>query len=125
MDGPLRAGLKLAMGRCVSCYGIVKRHDSHCYTCGERLPKRAWSIAARPPSALSNLMFIASLGFTAFSFLSSHKLPWTVTLGISGVFFLVSVADRYRGFLAEGLSDKSSVRSSKSAERIAARIRLY
>jgi hypothetical protein len=86
----------LAMGRCLYCYGVVTKQDAVCYTCGEGLPKRAKAAIAKPISALSNMLFVASLSLMAFSFFSSHRLPLTASLAVSGVFLVLRLADRFR-----------------------------
>jgi hypothetical protein len=58
---------------------------------------------------------MASLGLTAFSFLSPYKLPLSVTLAISGFLFALSVGDRLLG--------KNSGLRSKYYQRVAARVR--
>jgi len=85
------------MGRCSSCNGVVTKQDSLCYMCGARLPKRARvAVAGKPLSPLSNMLFVGSLGFTAYCWLAPHKLPLAVSIGISGIFLALSFLDRYR-----------------------------
>jgi hypothetical protein len=103
------------MDRCSSCNGVVTKEDSVCYLCGDRLPKRPRTAIARPISAFGNMLFIASLGMTAISFFSTKKLPLSVTLAISGGFFLLSVIDRQL--------TKTSTQRAKIAERVASRVR--
>jgi hypothetical protein len=83
--------------------------------CGDRLPKRSGAAVARPTSGFSNVLFMASLGLTAFSFLSPHKLPLSVTLSVSGFLFALSVGER--------LLRKNSGLSGRSYQRLAARVR--
>ena len=90
------------MGRCLYCYGIVTKQDEVCYCCGEGLPKRAKAAAAKPVSGLSNMLFVASLSLMAFSVFSSHRLPLSASLAISGVFLVLRIADRFRGSKQKG-----------------------
>jgi hypothetical protein len=83
------------MTRCNACNGVIKRIDLECYTCGQAVPgaiKPFWrrnrvseAKCAAPVTPVSNLLFIASLLLTAFSFLSPQKLPLAVTATISGI----------------------------------------
>jgi hypothetical protein len=83
------------MARCNACNGVVKRIDLECYTCGEAVPgaiKPFWrrkreseAKSAAPVTPASNLLFIASLLLTGFSFLSPKKLPLPVTATLSVV----------------------------------------
>src|ERR1700691_755831 len=100
------------MDRCSSCNAVVTKQDLRCYICGDQLPKRRRTAAARPTSGFSNILFMASLGLTAFSFLSPYKLPLSVTLGISGFLFALSVGERLRGW-----------NSGKYFQRLAGRVR--
>jgi hypothetical protein len=90
------------MGRCIWCYGIVKRTDEYCYICGDSLPKHASSVEKhRPVSALTNIVFVASLTFTAYCFFAEHKLSLPVTLTVSSALLLMRI-------LAERLVNKTS-----------------
>jgi len=90
------------MTRCANCYGVIAKDDLVCYTCGDALPKElkkkalAAKKAKQPITAFSNILFIASLGLTAFSFLSSYKLPLTITIALSAGLFLLRFADPAR-----------------------------
>jgi hypothetical protein len=85
------------MTRCDACNGVIKRSDLECYTCGTAVPgasKPFWrrkreseAKPAAPVTPVSNLLFIASLMLTAFSFLSPQKLPLAVTATLSVVLF--------------------------------------
>ncbi len=83
--------------------------------CGERLPKRAGVWTSRSTSGFSNVLFMASLGLTAYSFLSPYKLPLSVTLGISGGLFLLSVVDR----LVNRNAGKPNKHYARAASRLA------
>jgi len=103
------------MDRCSSCNGVVTKQDSRCYMCGERLGRRAKRAKPdQPVSAFSNMLFMASLGLTAFSFFSPYKLPLSITVCLSALFFLLSVADRY-------LIRKTSSRRDKFIDRLTSR----
>jgi hypothetical protein len=93
------------MTRCNACNGVIKKIDLECYTCGQAVP---WAIkpfwrrnrvseakSAAPITPISNLLFIASLILTGFSFLSPKKLPLPVTATLSVVMLTARiVADR-------------------------------
>jgi hypothetical protein len=51
-------------------------------------------------SALTNVVFVASLAFTFYCFFAEHKLSLPVTLGISSALLLIRI-------LAERLANKS------------------
>jgi hypothetical protein len=91
------------MARCNECNGVVTRTDSECYTCGFALPgarRRLWRRAkdskpVPPVTPLSNLLFMASLGLTLFSFISPNTMsaPFAATLG--GMLFVARmISDR-------------------------------
>ncbi len=81
------------MGRCIYCHSIVTKDEDYCYTCGDRVPKQAKSAVARqrPVSALTNLVFLASLAFTAYCFFAEHKLSLPATLAISSALLLIRI----------------------------------
>jgi hypothetical protein len=90
------------MGRCIWCNSVVKRTDERCYVCGDTLPKYAgFAHKQRPVSALTNIVFLASLTFTAYCFLAEHKLSLPLTLTISSALLLIRI-------LAERLVNKNS-----------------
>ncbi len=92
------------MGRCLYCHGVVTRDEDYCYICGDRLPKhkRSKVETKRPPvSPFTNLVFMASLAFTAYCFFAEHKLSLPMTLAISSTLLLVRIA-------AERLAKKNS-----------------
>jgi hypothetical protein len=94
MDKGSLARFNFGMARCSSCNGLITRQDVVCYICGDKLPKGpkrsqlTLPATSKPHSALTNLMFGASLGLTGFSMLSSHKLPLWSSLALSGLFLL-------------------------------------
>jgi hypothetical protein len=85
------------MGRCNSCFAVVKKHDSHCYVCGEKVPRHASMVAKRKNISLaSNILFILSLGFSFYSFFAQEKLSLTVSLAVSATLLLLRIlADRF------------------------------
>jgi len=85
------------MGRCNACFAIVKKADSKCYVCGEAVPHYASLATKRKSISLfSNVLFLISLGFTLFSFISEHKLSLAVSLTVSGTLLgLKIIADRF------------------------------
>ena len=90
------------MGRCVYCHSVVTRDDDTCYVCGDdlrgynRLRRNSAAVAQqRPLSGWTNLVFLASLGFTAYCFLAEHKLSLPVTLGISGGLLALRIIAEY------------------------------
>ena len=85
------------MSRCNACYSVITKRDSTCYVCGEKVPRYASLASNRKNLSLfSNVLFLISLGFTGFSFLSDHKLPLTYSLAVSCTLLALKiVADRY------------------------------
>lgn len=90
------------MGRCVYCHSVVTRDDDFCYVCGDdlrglnRLRRHtAAAVQPRPLSGWTNLVFVASLGFTAYCFLAEHKLSLLVTLGVSCGLLALRVGAEY------------------------------
>jgi hypothetical protein len=80
------------MGRCIYCHSVVTKDEDYCYTCGDRVPKQAQaSLKQRPVSALTNLVFLGSLAFTAYCFFAEHKLSLPVTLAISSALLLIRI----------------------------------
>ena len=83
------------MPRCASCNGIVTKQDVVCYGCGDPIPKSMRPWQPKRISKVSNMAFFASLGLTAFSFLSPGKMSLTVSIGISTFLLIVRlIADR-------------------------------
>jgi hypothetical protein len=81
------------MGRCIYCHSVVTKDEDSCYICGDPGPKRTKAMAAkqRPVSALTNLVFLASLAFTAYCFFAEHKLSLPTTLAISSALLLIRI----------------------------------
>ncbi|HMD48897.1 MAG TPA: hypothetical protein VKG79_07355 [Bryobacteraceae bacterium] len=84
------------MGRCNSCFAIVKKHDLECYVCGDKLPRRRRLAYKRKEiSVASNILFLASLGFIFYSFFSKEELSLATSLAVSGgLLVLRIVADK-------------------------------
>ncbi len=92
------------MTRCNTCNSVVTQSDSECYICGDPVPgasKPFWrrresdTKTPAPVTPLSNLLFLASLALTGFSFFSSQKMPLPLALTLSGILLTARiVADR-------------------------------
>jgi hypothetical protein len=81
---------------------MVAKSDDYCYICGESVPQQTKAmVRSQPVSGLTNALFLASLGFTAYCFFGQHKLSLPVTLAISCSLLLIR-------FLAERIADKNS-----------------
>jgi hypothetical protein len=66
------------------------------------MPKQPKMVVKRQPvSAWTNLVFLASLAFTAYCFFAEHKLSLPVTLAISSGLLLVRI-------LAERLANRKT-----------------
>jgi len=85
------------MGRCNSCYAIVKKHDVTCYVCGDKVPRHVSLAANRKKISLaSNILFLLSLAFSLYAFFAQEKLPLVVSLAVSATLLLLRVlADRF------------------------------
>jgi hypothetical protein len=60
--------------------------------CGDSVPKqKARTMERRQVSALTNLVFLASLGFTAYGFLAAHRLSLPATLAVSASLLLIRI----------------------------------
>jgi prepilin signal peptidase PulO-like enzyme (type II secretory pathway) len=71
---------------------VVIRDEDQCYVCGDRAPKRLQAAAKRRPvSPLTNVVFVASLAFTAYCFFGEHKLSLPMTLAISSTLLLIRI----------------------------------
>jgi hypothetical protein len=102
------------MPRCVSCNTIVTKHDLVCYGCGDPVPKSQRPFQPKRISKVSNILFIASLGLTAFSFLSEYKMPLWLSIGLSATLLIVRIiADR----VADKESDSGPYRTMKHADQ--------
>ena len=84
------------MGRCNSCFAVVKKNDRVCYICGDPVPRYASMVAKRKRvTAFTNALFIASIGFSIYSFFSEQKLSLAVSISISaGLIILRIIADK-------------------------------
>ncbi|MBZ5607823.1 MAG: hypothetical protein LAP38_06180 [Acidobacteriia bacterium] len=101
------------MAHCLSCNGLLTRRDAVCYVCGEPAPKLAKvTVAGKSSSNLSNFLFLGSLGFTTYSFLSQNKMSLQVSLGVSGVILFVKLVDWLR---RQDFSSRKEKLSNKSA----------
>jgi hypothetical protein len=90
------------MGRCTYCHSVVTKEEDYCYVCGDSVPKEPKAVVRRQPvSAFTNLVFLASLGFTFYCFFAVHKLSLPITLTISLALLLIRI-------LAEQLANKNS-----------------
>jgi hypothetical protein len=90
------------MGRCTYCHSVVTKDEDYCYVCGDSVPKQPKTRVRRQSvSAFTNLVFLASLGFTFYCFFAEHKLSLPVTLTISTALLLIRI-------LAEQLANKNS-----------------
>jgi|SRR5579862_9981 len=91
------------MARCEECNSVITRTDSQCYICGQPVPgmkkrstRREKQPKPTPPiTPLSNLLFIASLVLTLVSFLSNHKMSFSVSVTLSVILLVARIfADR-------------------------------
>lgn len=75
------------MSRCLYCHSVIIKGEKECYVCGDTVPKRLRArTAVNPPQPVSgwtNLLFVASLLFTAYCCLAEHKFSLPVTIAIS------------------------------------------
>ena len=102
------------MPRCVSCNTIVTKHDIVCYGCGDPVPKSHRPFQPKRISKVSNILFIASLGLTAYSFLSEYKMPLWLSIGLSATLLIVRIiADK----VADKDSDSSAYQTLKHADQ--------
>ncbi len=82
--------------RCLNCNGILTQSDKICYSCGDKVPKWVSSVPglkkkSRGFSIVSNIVFCASLGLTAYSLLAENKPPLELSLAASGALFGVKL----------------------------------
>lgn len=85
------------MARCIYCYNILTAKDDYCYHCGDRVPKFADAAKRRPVSGWTNLVFLASLAFTAYCFFAAHTLSLPLTIAVSGTLLLLRLLAEYLG----------------------------
>jgi len=85
------------MSRCIYCHAIVTRDEEQCYICGDSVPKQLKArVKPRPVSGWTNVVFLASLAFTAYCFFAEHKLSLPMTLMISCTLLLIRIfAERF------------------------------
>jgi hypothetical protein len=69
----------------------MTRDEDQCYICGDSSPKPKALARNRPVSALTNLVFLASLTFTGYCFFAEHKLSLPLTLAISASLLLIRI----------------------------------
>lgn len=91
------------MARCKECNSVVTRTDSECYICGLPVPgarklfwrKKKQNHDVPPVTPLSNVLFVASLGLTLFSFVLPGRMSVSVGATLGGVLFVARiVSDR-------------------------------
>ena len=76
------------------CHSVVVKDEEYCYVCGDNVPPDKRSKAAvkgHPVSGITNLVFLASLAFTAYCFFAEHKLSLPLTIEISCVLLLLRI----------------------------------
>jgi len=83
--------------RCPACNSVVTKKDRACYVCGDPVPEYLRQLSTKKELSLfSNILFVVSLGFSLYSFLSDHKFSLAVSLVVSGSLLLLKVlADQY------------------------------
>ena len=87
------------MARCNECNSVITRNDSECYICGVPAPgakgpfwRRKKERKPPPPvTPVSNLLFVASLGLTLFSFFSPHKMSVSFGATLGGLLFVARI----------------------------------
>jgi hypothetical protein len=91
------------MARCNDCFNVLTKNDSECYTCGLPAPwakKAFWRRTKEPKpgppvTPVSNLLFVASIGLTLFSFLSPNTMSIRFGATLGGLLFVARiVSDR-------------------------------
>jgi hypothetical protein len=76
----------MVMGRCVYCHSVVIKGENQCYVCGDVVPERVRTrtlAKTRPTTGWTNLLFVASLGFTIYCWLATDRFSLPVTIAIS------------------------------------------
>jgi hypothetical protein len=82
------------MGRCIYCHSVITKNEDSCLVCGDAVPRRFKAQVAaqsRPVSGWTNMIFLASLGFTAYCFFGAHTLTLPVTIAISSALLLLRI----------------------------------
>jgi hypothetical protein len=70
----------------------MTREEEQCYICGDSVPQRLQvAVKRQAVSPMTNVVFLASLAFTAYCFFGEHKLSLPVTLAISSTLLLVRI----------------------------------
>jgi hypothetical protein len=91
------------MARCNECNSVITKNDSECYICGVPAPgakkpfwRRNKERQAPPPvTPLSNVLFVASVGLTLFSFFSPNTMSVSFSATLGGLLFVARiVSDR-------------------------------
>src|SRR5690242_16526404 len=93
------------MARCTECNSVITRTDAECYICGLAVPgarkafwrrkKQTTAVPVPPVTPLSNVLFVASLGLTLFSFVSPGTMSVSMGATLGGVLFVARiVSDR-------------------------------
>jgi hypothetical protein len=91
------------MARCNQCNSVITRSDVECFVCNEPVPgakKPFWRrknepkapSQATPVTPLSNLLFVASLGLTLFSFIAPHAMSVAAGSTVGGLLFVARIA---------------------------------
>ncbi len=92
------------MARCNECNSVVTMNDAECYICGLPVPgakkgllRRKRAPKPKPPvTAVSNLLFMASLALTVVSFLCGQKMSLSFSATLSGLLFAARIiSDRW------------------------------
>lgn len=92
----------------------MTKYDIVCYGCGDPVPKRQRPFQPKRISKVSNIAFIASLGLTAFSFLSPHKMSLWLSIALSAAILLVRIiADRVADKQAAAGSERTMLHSDQ------------
>ncbi len=110
------------MTRCNACNSVVTKNDLECYICGVAVPgasKPFWrrreskTKTPAPVTPLSNLLFLASLLLTGFSFFSSQKMPLPLALTLSGVLLTARIVTDRRAAPSRPKTARASARSTQ------------
>jgi hypothetical protein len=83
------------MARCRFCFNVITAKDEYCYNCGDRVPTFPDAVKRRPVSGWTNVVFIASLAFTAYCFFVEHKLSMPLTIAVSCTLLLLRILAEY------------------------------
>jgi len=101
------------MARCKECYSVITRTDAECYICGLPAPGAKRSFWRRiqepklaPVTPMSNMLFVASLALTVFSFVAPNTMPVSVGATLGGFLFVARI-----------VSDRIALRNQRLALR--------